>query len=27
VRLPHGFLEHREGDRLGREAEQVISGG
>jgi tRNA-dihydrouridine synthase len=27
VRLPHGFLDHREGDRLGREAEQVISGG
>lgn len=27
VRLPHGFLDTREGDRLGREAEQVISGG
>ncbi len=27
VRLPHGFLEHREGDRLGRESETVISGG
>jgi nifR3 family TIM-barrel protein len=27
VRLPHGFLDHREGDRLGLEAEQVISGG
>jgi nifR3 family TIM-barrel protein len=27
VRLPHGFLDHREGDRLGREAEQVVSGG
>lgn len=27
VRLPHGFLDHREGDRLGRDAEQVISGG
>lgn len=27
VRLPHGFLDHREGDRLGREAEEVISGG
>jgi len=27
VRLPHGFLENRVGDRLGREAEQVISGG
>jgi nifR3 family TIM-barrel protein len=27
VRLPHGFLDHRDGDRLGREAEQVISGG
>ncbi|MGH8913733.1 MAG: tRNA dihydrouridine synthase DusB [Acidimicrobiia bacterium] len=27
VRLPHGFLDHRNGDRLGREAEQVVSGG
>ncbi|HET9204306.1 MAG TPA: tRNA dihydrouridine synthase DusB [Acidimicrobiia bacterium] len=27
VRLPHGFLDHREGDRLGAEAEQVVSGG
>ena len=27
VRLPHDFLAHREGDRLGREAEQVVSGG
>ncbi len=27
VRLPHGFLDTREGDSLGREAEQVISGG
>jgi len=27
VRLPHGFLDHRDGDRLGREAEDVISGG
>ena len=27
VRLPHGFLDHRDGDSLGREAEQVISGG
>ncbi|HSK05910.1 MAG TPA: tRNA dihydrouridine synthase DusB [Acidimicrobiia bacterium] len=27
VRLPHGFLDHRRGDRLGREAEQVVSGG
>lgn len=27
VRLPHGFLDNREGDRLGREAEQAISGG
>jgi tRNA-dihydrouridine synthase len=27
VRLPHGFLDHRDGDRLGREAEQVVSGG
>jgi hypothetical protein len=27
VRLPHGFLDHRQGDRLGREAEQVVSGG
>ena len=27
VRLPHGFLDHREGDRLGVEAEQVVSGG
>ena len=27
VRLPHGFLDHRQGDHLGREAEQVVSGG
>jgi len=27
VRLPHGFLDHRQGDRLGREAELVVSGG
>ena len=27
VKLPHGFLDHRDGDRLGREAEQVVSGG
>jgi nifR3 family TIM-barrel protein len=27
VRLPHGFLDHREGDSLGREAEEVTSGG
>jgi hypothetical protein len=27
VRLPHGFLDHRDGDSLGRDAEQVISGG
>jgi nifR3 family TIM-barrel protein len=27
VRLPHGFLDHRQGDRLGREAEQMVSGG
>ena len=27
VRLPHDFLAHRHGDRLGREAEQVVSGG
>ena len=27
VRLPHGFLDHRDGDSMGREAEQVISGG
>ncbi|HLF59959.1 MAG TPA: tRNA dihydrouridine synthase DusB [Acidimicrobiia bacterium] len=27
VRLPHGFLDDRGGDALGREAEQVISGG
>jgi nifR3 family TIM-barrel protein len=27
VRLPHGFLDHRDSDSLGREAEQVISGG
>jgi nifR3 family TIM-barrel protein len=27
VRLPHGFLDHRLGDRLGREAENVVSGG
>ncbi len=27
VRLPHGFLDHREGDRLGRDADQVVSGG
>jgi nifR3 family TIM-barrel protein len=27
VRLPRGFLDHRDGDRLGREAELVVSGG
>ncbi len=27
VRLPHGFLTHRHGDRLDREAEAVVSGG
>jgi len=27
VRLPHGYLESRAGDRLGPEAEQVVSGG
>lgn len=27
VRLPHGFLSDRSGDRLGEEAEEVISGG
>ena len=27
VRLPHGYLDTREGDRLDREAEQVVSGG
>ncbi len=27
VRLPHNFLDSRDGDRLGREAEQVVSGG
>ncbi len=27
VRLPHGFLDHRDGDSLGREAEQLTSGG
>ena len=27
VRLPHGFLANRDGDSLGREAEQVVSGG
>ena len=27
VKLPHGFLEHRRGDRLGIAAEQVVSGG
>ena len=27
VRLPHGFLDHRRGDSLGREAEQAVSGG
>lgn len=27
VRLPHGFLSDRSGDELGREAEEVISGG
>lgn len=27
VRLPHGFLETRDGDTLGREADQVVSGG
>jgi hypothetical protein len=27
VRLPHGFLATRKGDRLGRDADQVVSGG
>jgi len=27
VKLPRGFLDDRDGDRLGREAEQVVSGG
>ena len=27
VRLPHGFLETRDGDTLARDAEQVVSGG
>jgi nifR3 family TIM-barrel protein len=27
VRLPHGFLESRDGDRLGRDADQPVSGG
>ncbi len=27
VRLPHGFLDHRDGNSLGREAEQPTSGG
>lgn len=27
VKLPYNFLEHRRGDRLGVEAEQVVSGG
>jgi nifR3 family TIM-barrel protein len=27
VRLPHGFLADREGDRLGRGADEVVSGG
>ncbi|MFZ0013339.1 MAG: tRNA dihydrouridine synthase DusB [Acidimicrobiia bacterium] len=27
VRLPHGFLDDRAGDRLGRDAEKVVSGG
>ncbi len=27
VRLPQGFLDTRAGDRLGREAEQIVSGG
>jgi nifR3 family TIM-barrel protein len=27
VRLPHGFLDDRSGDRVGREAEQPVSGG
>jgi nifR3 family TIM-barrel protein len=27
VRLPRGFLDHREGDHLGRGAEEVVSGG
>ncbi|MGD2060634.1 MAG: tRNA dihydrouridine synthase DusB [Acidimicrobiia bacterium] len=27
VRLPYGFLEHRDGTRVGREAERVVSGG
>lgn len=27
VRLPHGFLADRRGDRVGRDADQVVSGG
>lgn len=27
VRLPHGFLNERSGDRVGRDADQVVSGG
>lgn len=27
VKLPHGFLETRDGDRLGRDADEVVSGG
>jgi hypothetical protein len=27
VRLPHDFLAHRGGDSLGRDADQVVSGG
>jgi hypothetical protein len=27
VRLPHNFLDTREGDTLGREAEEAVSGG
>ena len=27
VRLPHGFLDDRDGSRLDREAEEVVSGG
>ncbi len=27
VKLPHGFLDHRRGDRVGSESEQVVSGG
>lgn len=27
VRLPHGFLEDRRGDQLGRDAEHIVSGG